>query len=139
MTTETAPAAVKGIKARGADFVLYWVTDMERAVRFYRDFLGLPEGSNWDNYWVEFDAAPTTIALCRTGGDANAPAVTTGKHAPSMYFAVEDVNAAVEAAKSAGYTVVMGPEDGSVCISAVILDPDGNAVGLHTRKDGTWG
>ena len=42
MTTETAPAAVKGIKARGADFVLYWVTDMERAVRFYRDFLGLP-------------------------------------------------------------------------------------------------
>src|SRR5688572_17526081 len=137
MATETA--ASSKIKVRGADFVLYWVTDMERSMRFYRDFLGLPEGSNWDNYWVEFDAAPTTIALCRTGSDANAPAVTTGKHAPSIYFAVEDVRAAVEVARAAGHTVDVEAEDGSVCISAVILDPDGNAVGLHTRKDGTVG
>ena len=139
MAAEAPSKTGSSIKVRGADFVLYWVTDMERSMRFYRDFLGLSEGSNWDNYWVELDAPPTTIALCRTGADAGAPAVTTGKHAPSIYFAVEDVRAAVEAARAAGHTVAVEPEDGSVCISAVILDPDGNAVGLHTRKDGTWG
>ena len=31
------------------------------------------------------------------------------------------------------------PMDGETCVSAAILDPDGNVVGLHTRKDGTWG
>jgi predicted enzyme related to lactoylglutathione lyase len=52
---------------------------------------------------------------------------------------VEDVSAAIAAAKRAGYVVKQEPEDGEVCVSAALLDPDGNVVGLHTRKDGTWG
>jgi catechol 2,3-dioxygenase-like lactoylglutathione lyase family enzyme len=140
MATDTASAATgKGIKVRGADFVLYWISDMERSLRFYKGFLGMSEGSNWGNEWVELDAAPTTLALVRVGASGSNDPVTTGKRAPSIYLAVEDVRDAIGAARAAGYTVVVEPDEGEVCISAVILDPDGNAIGLHTRKDGTWG
>lgn len=140
-TTETAAASGTraGIKVRGADFVLYWVSDMERSLRFYRDFLGMEVGANWGNEWVELDAPPTTLALVRAGADSSSEGVTTGGHAPSIALAVEDVNAAVEQARAVGYTVKVEPMDSPVCVSAAILDPDGNLVGLHTRKDGTWG
>jgi catechol 2,3-dioxygenase-like lactoylglutathione lyase family enzyme len=113
---------------------------MERSLRFYRDFLGMEEGSNWGDYWVELNAPPTTLALCRAGADpSSSEGVTSGAHAPALFFAVEDVSAAIAAAKRAGYVVKQEPEDGEVCVSAALLDPDGNVVGLHTRKDGTWG
>ena len=141
MATETASAgaASKGIKVRAADFVQYWVTDMERSLRFYRDFLGMKVGDAWGDWWVEVEAPPTTLALVRTTAGGSTEGVTTGKHVPSIYLAVEDVAAAVETARAAGYRVAQEPDDGEVCISAAILDPDGNSVGLHTRKDGTWG
>ena len=140
-TTESAvgSATQARLKVRGADFVLYWVSDMERSLRFYRDFLGMEVGANWGNEWVELDAPPTTLALVRAGADRSAEGVTTGVHAPSIALAVEDVAAALEQARAAGYTVKQEPMDSPVCVSAAVLDPDGNLVGLHTRKDGTWG
>ncbi len=96
-------------------------------------------GTNWGNEWVELDAPPTTLALVRAGADGSAEGVTTGAHAPSIALAVEDVGAALEQARAAGYAVKQEPMDSPVCVSAALLDPDGNLVGLHTRKDGTWG
>ena len=141
MTTETTTSnnAATRIKVRGTDFVLYWVSDMERSLRFYRDFLGMEVGANWGNEWVELDAPPTTLALVRAGADNSAEGVTTGGHAPSVFLAVEDVGAALEQARRAGYIVKQEAMDGPVCVSAALLDPDGNVVGLHTRKDSTWG
>ena len=140
MTTEPGSrAAETGIKVRAADFVQYWVTDMERSLRFYRDFLGMKQGETWGDWWVEVEAPPTTLALVRTSAGGASEGVTTGKHVPSIYLAVEDVAAAIAIARDAGYTVAQEPDDGEVCISAAILDPDGNSVGLHTRKNGTWG
>jgi catechol 2,3-dioxygenase-like lactoylglutathione lyase family enzyme len=134
-STDTAP----GIKVRGVDFVLYWVSDMERSLRFYRDFLGLRVGANWENQWVELDTPPTTLALVRAGADGSDAPPTTGAHAPSIALAVEDVHAAIAEAKRRGITVKVEPMDSPVCVSAVILDPDGNLVGLHARNDGTFG
>jgi len=142
-TTSTDAATGSGtqarVKVRGADFVLYWVSDMERSLRFYRDFLGMAVGAQWEDAWVELDAPPTTLALVRAGADSSSEGVTTGGHAPSISLAVEDVPAALAAAREAGYTVKQEPMDSPVCVSAAILDPDGNVVGLHMRKDGTWG
>lgn len=142
-TTAPAPAAgtdsLQALKVRGADFVLYWVSDVERSLHFYRDLLGMQVGSNWENQWVELDAPPTTLALVRAGADGTDEPPTTGSHAPSISLAVEDVHAAVAEAKRRGLTVKVEPMDSPVCVSAVLLDPDGNAVGLHTRKDGTFG
>jgi len=127
------------LKVRGADFVLYWVSDVERSLEFYRDLLGMQVGSNWENQWVELDAPPTTLALVRAGAGGSDEPPTTGIHAPSISLAVHDVRAAVAEAKRHGITVKLEPMDSPVCVSAVLLDPDGNAVGLHTRKDGTFG
>jgi len=145
-TSSAATASVQkkgpdtGIKVRGTDYVLYWVEDMERSLRFYRDFLGMEVGTSWGNEWVELNAPPTTLALCRAGADpSSSEGVTSGPHAPSLFFAVEDVAAAVEAARQAGYHVKQATVDGETCVSAALLDPDGNVVGLHMRKDGTWG
>jgi predicted enzyme related to lactoylglutathione lyase len=52
---------------------------------------------------------------------------------------VEDVNAAVAEAKRRGIAVPQEPMESPTCVSAAILDPDGNAVGIHRRRDGTFG
>src|ERR687885_2596753 len=90
MSTTTAPhsgdvpaAGTSAIKVRGADFVLYWVSDMERSLRFYRDFLGMEVGANWENAWVELDAPPTTLALVRAGADGSAEGGPPGGGAPA--------------------------------------------------------
>jgi len=46
---------------------------------------------------------------------------------------------AVEELKGKGVTVYMQPMETPVCWLAAIVDPDGNPVGLHQRKDGTFG
>jgi predicted enzyme related to lactoylglutathione lyase len=113
---------------------------MERSLRFYRDFLGMEVGTSWGDDWVELDAQPVTVALCRTSADPSSKeGVTSGAHATSLFFAVEDVPAALAAAKAAGYEVRQDVMDGETCTSAGIVDPDGHVVGLHMRKDGTWG
>ena len=35
------------IEVRGTHFVMCSVADMERSLRFYRDFLGMGVGANW--------------------------------------------------------------------------------------------
>lgn len=124
---------------RGTDFVLYEVSDIDRGVAFYRDTLGLKlEFTTEDFPWAEFSAPPTTLALFdpkkfRT----EAPDPKTG--GASIYLAVEDVKAAVEELKEKGVPIVFDPMESPVCWLAGILDPDGNHVGLHQRKDGTCG
>jgi hypothetical protein len=54
-------------------------------------------------------------------------------------LAVEDVEAAVEELREANIPIVMEPQHGEWCWTAVIADPDGNQVGLHRRNDGTHG
>ncbi len=55
------------MKVRAIDFVQISVSDMGRAVRFYRDTLGmdfpLSGGDNMDWNWKEFDTPPVALAL----------------------------------------------------------------------------
>ena len=48
---------------RGADFVMYPVTNLDRSIAFYRDTLGMNLESKYEEMWVEFAASPTTLAL----------------------------------------------------------------------------
>jgi len=127
------------MKARGTDFVLYEVSDMDRSIDFYRDTLGLElELFIADIQWAEFKADPTALALFNPKNfRTEAPEPKTG--GASIYLAVEDVNAAVEELKEKGVSIVYDPVETSVCWMSAVLDPDGNIVGLHQRKDGSWG
>jgi len=122
---------------RGTDFILYTVTDYQRAIEFYRDTLGLTQGETWDEMaWAEFDIPPTTLAI-------HDPAKRGEyiKTCPSgmIFLAVEDIFAAVEELRLRGVEIAYGPVETPICFDAAIKDPDGNMIGLHQRKDGTCG
>ena len=121
------------MKVRGTDAILYEVTDMDRSISFYRDILGLKlEIHVPEMRYAEFDAPPTTLALLvpeeplKTGG-------------ASIWLAVEDIAQAVEELRGKGVPITMDLTEYSICWHAAIADPDGNVVGLHQRKDGTFG
>lgn len=122
------------MKIRGADFVMYQVSDLKRAAAFYRETLGLPQemcSEEWK--WAEFNCGNVTLAL--NGGIALPEKIAGGRVA----LAVDDVIAASAELKSQGVRFELEPTDYSVCHAAVILDPDGNAIVLHQRANRTFG
>ncbi|HNX03926.1 MAG TPA: VOC family protein [Opitutales bacterium] len=124
------------MQIKGTDFVLYEVSDLDRSVEFYRDVLGLKQ--TWRNDEVggaEFDLVQTTLSLYapqKAEGRTPAPGGT-------LFIAVANVQQAVEQLLAKGVSVIFGPMDTPVCEMACFLDPDGNRLGLHHRKDGTVG
>jgi len=115
------------MKVRAVDFVQIQVRDMDRALGFYRDALGMPVGQAWGDEWVELAAGDTTIALA-----AEVEGV-------SVALSVDSVSDAVEELKAKGVEVVVGPQGNEWCASAAIRDPEGNLLVLHQRHDGTVG
>ncbi len=120
------------VEVRAVDFALYHVADLDRALAFYRDVLGLPEGERWKK-WVEVEAPNLTIALALLDSTPEKPALS------AIALAVDDVDGSVEKLRAAGVTILHGPDDDPVCRHASIADPDGNVIWLHARKDGTAG
>lgn len=120
-------------KIRGVDFVLYRVSDLARAVEFYRDVLGLKLEMHHPEYqWAEFDCGNVTLGL--HGGEA--PATGAGAQ---VALAVDDIDGA-RAELSVQGARIPGPiHDSGVCRAFEVLDPDGNSVLLHRRADGTFG
>jgi predicted enzyme related to lactoylglutathione lyase len=118
----------------GVDFISLEVSDLDKAVAFYRDVLGLELAGHWpDVPWAEFNVAPTTLALTEAPKDREL--ITGG----SVALAVEDVGAAIAELQEAGVKVLLGPAESPVCNYALIADPDGNVLGIHRRHDGTVG
>jgi predicted enzyme related to lactoylglutathione lyase len=122
------------MKIRGADFVMYLVSDLARAAGFYRDILGLSQevySEEWG--WAEFNCGNITLAL--KAGEKLPELIRGGRIA----LAVDNIHAAHEELKKRGVPIVSEPRDYSVCWAMEILDPDGNVVILHKRADGTVG
>jgi len=120
------------MKVRGADFVLYEVADLDRSIEFYRDVLGMELEMHMPDFrWAEFDVKPTALALFVP----DRPPKAGG----SIWLAVDDVTQAVEELKGKGVPVIMETFEYPHCWHAAVTDPDGNVVGLHQRKDGSFG
>ena len=116
------------MKIHGTDFVMYLVSDLARAARFYREVLGLPQelySEEWQ--WAEFNCGNLTLAL--KGGEKLPETILGGRVA----LAVDDISAAHEELKQKGVRVLSEPRDYGVCWAMEILDPDGNLVILHKR------
>ncbi|MDP0500483.1 MAG: VOC family protein [Verrucomicrobiota bacterium JB022] len=125
------------MKILGTDFFSYEVSDLARSIEFYRDLLGLKlteDGS--EHGFVEFDVPPSSLALIAAPIIMNRPPQPGGS---MIWLAVPDMAAAVAELKERGVTVVMEPMETPVCFMCGFLDPDGNTIGLHQRKDGTAG
>jgi predicted enzyme related to lactoylglutathione lyase len=107
------------------DLVFYWVSDLKRAMAFYRDVLGLRVVREDEGSWAEFDAGGRRFAV-HSAGDGQ-PVVTGGATA---VFSVNDLDRAK--AELAGRGVAFGHE-GAVegwARFASLQDPDGNTLQL---------
>jgi catechol 2,3-dioxygenase-like lactoylglutathione lyase family enzyme len=117
--------------ARGLDYIYYWVADMDRALGFYRDVLGLQPSRPPNPGWTEFDLDGQRFAL---------HGAVHGEHAPptggTVAFRVERLDAARAWIERHGVPIVHEGEVGSLARFLSVLDPDGNAVDLieYTRS-----
>lgn len=122
------------MKIRGTDFIMFLVSDLSAAARFYRDDLGLAqEIYSEEGQWAEFDCGNVTLAL--KSGTAPS-AITAGTR---LALAVDDVSAAGAELAAKRARLAGPPQDYGVCQALEVFDPDGNVVILHHRADGTCG
>jgi predicted enzyme related to lactoylglutathione lyase len=109
-------------------FVAYSVSDVPRAVAFYRDTIGLKPGEMFGDQWAEFDVGGIAFGV----GNGEAIGITPGSQF-SAAFEVDDVEKAREKLAGAG-VAVSDVMDSPVCFTCFVTDPDGNRFALHQRK-----
>jgi predicted enzyme related to lactoylglutathione lyase len=118
----------------GVDFVSVPTRDLEAAMEFYGNVLGLPRSTVWQRsgqepIGAEFETGTVTIALIaseRLGIAFQPNKVPIALH-------VEDVEAARAELESRGVSFKGDTIDSGVCHQALFDDPDGNALDLHHR------
>jgi predicted enzyme related to lactoylglutathione lyase len=124
----TAPAATV---VTGIDFVSIPTRDLERAVAFYGETLGLERSAcRPDRNFAEFETGTVTLNILnpeRMGiGSFQANANVIALH-------VEDIEAARATLQDRGVAFAGDTFDTGVCHMAFFADPDGNALMLHHR------
>jgi predicted enzyme related to lactoylglutathione lyase len=122
------------IKINEIAFIGYPVTDIKRARDFYENVLqlvpakvvqeleGMPGKS-----WIEYEVGNVAFAI----SNAWEP---SGQSGPSVAFEVQNLAESVAHLKKAGVTFIKENIDMPACSSALIADPDGNAIFIHKRK-----
>ncbi len=102
------------------DHLYYWTRDMDAAVRFYRDAVGLTLRRRDGDAWAQFEAGPVRFALHATDG---ADPIISG----TAVFRVEDLEAARWTLQQRGvaFEEPTGEVEGFARF-ATFRDPDGN-------------
>jgi predicted enzyme related to lactoylglutathione lyase len=107
------------------DFITVPTRDVNRAMAFYTDVLGLSASEKSE---AEVETPNVTLSFWNPQEQGeefvNNPA--------GFALRVDDVEGAVEEVRSAGGEV-MGTVDTGVCHMGFVKDPDGNTVILHRR------
>ena len=113
------------MKLDGVDHVWFWVSDMDRAVGFYRDGLGLAVNSRHGDEWAELEAGVIHIGLHGARSEGNAP------HGGTAVFRVDDLDLAKTALEQRGvaFHEHLGEVPG-IARYASFDDPDGNSMQL---------
>ena len=118
------------IEVTRVDYIRVPVDDIDAAVRFYGEVLGLPRNEHLDHGdWIEFEASNVTLAVMtpKTHDYAFAPLPPS-----TIALGVPDVAAAKAQLEAAG--VEVGEMwDSGVCNGAGLSDPAGNRILLHHR------
>lgn len=110
----------------------YWTRNMDEAVGFYRDVLGLNLTLRAGEDWAEFDVGGTAVAVHGTR-DGHAPP----QAGATVVFEVDDLDVTIRALKSRGVhfegEVSEIPGTGRF---ASFRDPDGNLLQIFQRGTG---
>ena len=112
-----------------ADLVYFFVSDMDRAVAFYRDVLELDLGYRSGEEWAQLSAGPIQVGLHGAGPGPVRPGGT-------LAFTVIDLDATK--AKLTARGVVVGHEGGGEGLGPRFVefdDPDGNVLALFEYEE----
>jgi len=109
------------------DFVSIPTRDIDRAVAFYRDVIGLPQNPHAE---TEFEAGNVTLAIWKP---ENLGLDFANNGQGDIALRVPDVAAARSELESRGIEFVRETLDTGVCHMAFFADPDGNSLMLHRR------
>jgi catechol 2,3-dioxygenase-like lactoylglutathione lyase family enzyme len=114
----------------GVDFTIIPTKDIDKAVDFYENVLGLERSKQWGEMPAhEFETGNLTIALV----DMSAFGQEFSAHRAPIAFRVDDVPAARAELESRGVQFRGDTIDSGVCHQAIFEDPDGNALDIHHR------
>jgi catechol 2,3-dioxygenase-like lactoylglutathione lyase family enzyme len=112
----------------GTDFITVATKDIDAAMEFYGNVLGLPFSKRWGQMpAAEFETL--TIAVMQS--DAFGIEFRANNH--PIALRVDDVEAARAELESRGVRFKGDILDSGVCHQAFFEDPDGNVLGLHHR------
>jgi predicted enzyme related to lactoylglutathione lyase len=114
----------------GVDFVSVPTRDLEAAVEFYGETLGLRRSAYVpERNFAEFETGNVTLSVW----NPEAMALPFNRSPNPVALHVEDVAAARGELESRGVAFNGAILDTSVCHMAFFADPDGNALMLHHR------
>jgi lactoylglutathione lyase len=122
------------IRLQNPDYIIVYVSDMQRSTAFYRDVLGLPLKFSSPG-WTEFNTGSTTLALHMTGGDKVPPHQGRPPAGQAhIGFIVDDIQSVYEALKSQDVFFSLPPQKQTSGVTlAVLHDPDGLGITLQQR------
>ena len=113
------------MRVEQVDFVAVPTRDVNRAMAFYTDVLGLRPSEQSPG---EVETANVTLSFWNPEADGE-------EFIPNLAgiaLRIADVDAAVDEVRAAGAEVI-GLEDTGVCQMGFVSDPDGNTLILHRR------
>ena len=114
----------------GVDFAGVPTRNLEQAVGFYGDSLGLPRSVYYpERNFAEFETGTVTLGVFQAEA-MGLPYHPTRNH---LALHVDDVAAARVALQERGVAFEGDTLDTGVCHMAFFADPDGNALMLHHR------
>src|SRR3954452_13439663 len=114
----------------GTDFITLSTKDIDAAVEFYANVLGLPLSKRWGKMpAAEFETGSLTLAVMQS--DAFGVEFQANNH--PIALRVDDVEVARAELQSRGVAFKGDILDSGVCHQAFFEDPDGNMLALHHR------
>lgn len=118
------------VRTTGIDAIHYLAKDLQRAVTFYREVIGLQPSSesSWD-HGTEFELGD--------GSTFGIFAMPDGSWYPSggVMFAVTDIDAAAQRLRDAGVAFFTnGVLETPACRLAWCRDPEGNTFAIHAHR-----
>ena len=114
-----------------AAFVVYPSSSEVRSRAFFEGVLGLSasmEHHDGEQFWVEYEVGSLTLGI------GNEPFLKPCGDGPHLAIEVDNFETAIAHLRNCGAVFALEPFDGPACRAAIILDPDGNRIGIHKRN-----
>ena len=112
-------------------FIIYPATNLAQSRGFYEGILGLTPASvtDGDEFYIEYEIGPHTLGI------GNEPFQKPSGDGPHVVLEVGDFDGAIEHLRRHSVPFAVEPFVAAPgCRAAVVLNPDGNKLGIHKRK-----